>query len=327
MTLTEAARPTALRAWLDAVLIATLLPALAMLVFCVTLSYRIFHPPRKSGRRPPNTSLALTPATVPTTGGLALSAWFSSHPAPKGCVLLCHEWGAHKATKLKYAEFLHAAGYATVLFDLRNHGDSDHDPAWGEMSRRYTDDLQAMAAFIRQHPALGRVPLVVLSFSFSTFPAMHCLTRATAVQPNALIFDSGPAWSEREITSNFLASIGRMYFPGWLRGPVLYPVSARLVAALVSRFLDVAWPPSLEEIRTPMLFICGGADEVVPLRAMQPLVDKAPLAELWLVPDSPHLLAFKLEPEAYRKRVIAFLNEVCSERAPSGGEGDALRPD
>jgi len=313
MPMLEPKKPTIFRWMLDALMLIGIVPVLAMLVFCVMVSYKIYHPPRKHKRRPVNTGMTYDAVTIPTSEGLNLAALLAIPANPKACVIVCHEWGSHKATKLKYAEFLYEAGYATALFDLRNHGDSDADPAWGDMSRRYTDDLQATVEYLRRHPRLGALSVIALSFSFSTFPAMHCLAHRPSARLDGLILDSGPSLNEREIAMNFLRSIGRMYFPAWLRGPLMFPMSAHIVEKLISHFLHVDWPPQLENLHAPMLFICGADDEVAPVEAMRPLSERIPYAEFWLVPASPHLLAFKIEPEAYRRRVLAFLDGICIE--------------
>lgn len=311
MSSTEKSHSSPLRWLLDLLMVLTVLPLLAMVIFCVILSHKIFHPPRKTGLRPPNTSLQLESVQLSTLDGLMLAAWLVQHPAPKGCVVICHEWGSHKATKLKYAEFLYEAGYESVLFDLRNHGDSNIDKAWGDMSRRYTDDLETVITYVSAHPSLRLRPIAVLSFSFSTFPAMHCLAHRQPAKLTALVFDSGPTLSERELAKNFLNSVGRIYFPAWLRGPILFPLAANLAERFVSYFLHVDWPPPITPLNRPMLFICGGGDDIAPLAAIQPLASQVPLGELWVVPESPHLLSFKVAPLDYRKRVIDFLNRAC----------------
>jgi uncharacterized protein len=307
--------------WLgDALLVASLLPLGAAAAFCVALSYKIYHPPRRRNRPAPETSLALDAARIRTRDGVALAAWIARRPEPKGTVVICHEWGSHKATKLKHAEFLHAAGYDVALFDLRNHGESAADRSWGQMSRRYTDDLEAVIQHVAADPELGTRPIAVLSFSFSTFPTMHCRARRDPRGLRALVFDSGPGWDEGEITANFLAHFGKEHFPAWLRGPLLFPFAAGLARRLATRLLHVThWPPALEQVSTPMLFICGEADPIMPPASVRPFARAAPRARFWEVPGAGHLQAYKVDPARYREVVVGFLDEACA--AAPGLEG------
>jgi alpha-beta hydrolase superfamily lysophospholipase len=303
-----------LRWVLDVAMLATVLPVVAAAGFCVFMAYRIYHPARKRGRREPRTSMPIDRARIASSGGLKLAAWIARHPRPKGAVVICHEWGAHKGAKVKYAEFLHEAGYDVVLFDLRNHGESDSDPAWGQMSRRFTDDLEAVLAFVAADPSMGERPIAVLSFSFSTFPALHCRAHRAPKNVRALVLDSGPGICERDVTRRFLENVGRLFFPVWLRGPIMFPIGSALIEYISTALLAVVWPPPLEGVDTPMLFVCGGADPIMPLEAVQPLADLVAASRVWVVPDSPHLLAFKVQPDEYRQEVVQFLDDACTDR-------------
>jgi uncharacterized protein len=294
----------------DLVLAVAVLPLLAIAGYCVMLAFRIFHPPRKQPRGELKTRLVYERFKIQSTDGVSLAALLAVPDRPRASVVICHEWGAHKASKLKYAEMVHDMGCAPLLFDLRNHGESDSDAAWGDMSRRYTDDLEAVVAKVRADERIGHLPLIVLAFSFSTFPAVHCMARRAGKTADGLILDSGPAFDERDTTHRFLGAFSSLLIPRWMQGPLLLPIALRLIEWLVNRFLKVDWPPRSETIKAPMLLICGSADKVVPQTQLRLFADHALNAELRVVDSCPHLLAFMLDKEMYRQWVGGFIDRV-----------------
>jgi len=56
--------------------------------------------------------------------GLEVSGWFIPSAGSDATVLLCHGLGANKSNFLSAVPFLHQAGYKTLIFDFRGHGDS-----------------------------------------------------------------------------------------------------------------------------------------------------------------------------------------------------------
>lgn len=297
----------------DLLMMVAVVPVIALIVYCLILAYRIFHPPRKHNRREPKTGLALQELRLASTDGVALSAFLVRPAVPRATVVICHEWGAHKATKLKYAEMVVEYGCAVLLFDLRNHGDSDSDSAWGDMSRRYTDDLAAAVRTVRADPELGCSPVIVLAFSFSTFPAVHGLAHRPDAAGDALILDSGPVFDEHDITDRFMTQFGATLFPGWLHGPIFFPLAKRLSVALVGHLLCVEWPAAADRLGRPMLLFCGSVDRIAVEPQIRAFADRLSDVTVHTMPECPHLLAFKLAPEQYRQAVLDFIDRICEE--------------
>lgn len=302
--------------WLvDILMTVSILPLVAMAAYCLVLAYRVFHPPRKISRRELKTELALESLRIASTDGAFLSALLSRPADPRATVVICHEWGAHKATKLKYAEMIDECGCAALLFDLRNHGESDRDGGWGEMSRRYTDDLSAAIRTVRNHPDLERKPVIILAFSFSTFPAVHCLACSPDTAGDAMILDSGPVYDTNDITNRFMVQFGPALFPGWMRGPILFPLAKGLTVRLVVHFLHVEWPAPPDRLDRPMLLFCGGADQIAAAEQVRAFAERLPDAQIHTLPECPHLLGFKLAPEQYRQAVGSFIDRICASSA------------
>ena len=67
--------------------------------------------------------------TFPTEDGLEISGWFAPAADARGTVILCHGHPMNRMEMLPWARLLHHAGFHTLLFDFRAHGQSEGKPA------------------------------------------------------------------------------------------------------------------------------------------------------------------------------------------------------
>ena len=83
-----------------------------------------------------------------TKDGLHLKGWYieAKMGYPNKAIVLVHGYGANKIKMLKYAPFLHAAGYDVLLFDLRFHGESEG--RYCSFGYYEQDDIEAAVDFL-----------------------------------------------------------------------------------------------------------------------------------------------------------------------------------
>jgi pimeloyl-ACP methyl ester carboxylesterase len=69
------------------------------------------------------------------------------------------------------------------------------------------------------------------------------------------------------------------------------------------------WPPAARQggSATPMLFVVGDRDAVVPVAQVRAVARRYPRAEVLVVPDTGHLRAIKVDKDAYTATVLDFL--------------------
>ncbi|MGM0823362.1 MAG: hypothetical protein ACQEUY_01410 [Pseudomonadota bacterium] len=81
-----------------------------------------------------------------TTHGLTLEGWwFSTTCVQQGHAILTHGWGSNRTALLPLVPFLLAAGWNVLVFDARNHGNSDED-TFSSMPR-FAEDIDAALAW------------------------------------------------------------------------------------------------------------------------------------------------------------------------------------
>ncbi len=277
----------------------------ASVAFGLFLAYRLYHPYRKPTRKPDLTGLTTRQLRIPSTNGVVLDALFAEAKQSDHLVLITHEIGAFKETKLRIARRLVEAGHHVLLFDLRNHGASSRDRAWWPMSERFTDDIEAALRFARTtFPNVKRITLY--ASSFSTFPALYIVRRDVA-QPDSIVLDSGPAGQVDDVYERLLTHLARWMVPWPFRQPLLFPLVKKSFKLFGLKMLATEWPPDLSLVESDVLFIMNENDPVCPVTEIQKISNKIRRHRVWLCPGADHLQAHRTNPAVYEETLLDFL--------------------
>jgi hypothetical protein len=114
------------RTALNALSAALVAPSVAAYRFAVGYRRRAGFPAHRPPLETPAAyGLPFDVVAVPSDAG-PLPGWFVPAPGgrPAPVVVLVHGWESNRARMLPNARFLHAAGFATLMFDVRGHGDN-----------------------------------------------------------------------------------------------------------------------------------------------------------------------------------------------------------
>ena len=213
-------------------------------------------------------------------------------------VVLVHGFTYCLLGQIKYAALFHELGFDCVLYDHRNHGLSGRAPTtmgayeakdlafvcswararYGEDSILGTLGESMGAATVMLHAGMdARLSFVVEDCGYSSLPALL----GSVLRYRFHL----PAFPVVPIASLFSR----------LRGGVLYRNICPVCA--------------LEKNdSTPMLFIHGDADELVPPKMLQTCYDAKPgVKEKWLVPGARHAGCYVTDPAGYRAHLGRFL--------------------
>ncbi|MDR5898686.1 alpha/beta fold hydrolase [Halomonas vilamensis] len=261
--------------------------------------HRRLHRELAAPREPVETTLnahSLRGETVrfPTQRGRYLEGWWLSAPSPQGHAVITHGWGTNRATLLVLAPLLLEAGWNVLLFDVRNHGNSDSD-TFSSMPR-FAEDIEAALAWL--HKAQTPRPTALIGHSVGAAATLLAASRrddiATVVSVSSFAHPDG-------MMRRWLAEKGVPFFPlGWY---VL-----RYVERVIGHHFDAIAPVNtVGKIHCPVLLVHGENDTVIPPHDAQALAESADNATLRLV-EGGHDLSERLIDHG--DELIAFLRDA-----------------
>ena len=115
----------------------------------------------------------IPPTATPTIGGLYAEQFLPSG-TPKGVVLVTHGYAEHCGRYRELAHVIADAGWATLTYDVRGHGQSPGVRGFIDRFDIYLEDLAAMHAAARQLAPAG-APLVLLGHSHGSLIVLRAL--------------------------------------------------------------------------------------------------------------------------------------------------------
>jgi alpha-beta hydrolase superfamily lysophospholipase len=240
--------------------------------------------------------LAYEDVSFPAADGSTLRGWLVRAEGATAGLVAVHGGGADRREFLRQLPSFHAAGYAMLLFDCREHGISDGTGRGLSAGVRESEDVSAAVRTLRAEPGIGRVAVigtsqggasVILAAArdrdIDAVVAENPFTRADELLPPLIERAGSPPWLARVFTKAALWRIG----PAIERGPI------DVVA-------DVAPRPILFMHGTDDSMIASAQSEALYARAGEP-------KEIWIVEGGRHAALWNADPAEWERRVNAFL--------------------
>jgi len=247
-------------------------------------------------------------------------------PHAKATVLICHGFMCDKYD----VSFLHVLfnSYNSMTFDFRAHGE-DTEGQVCTFGRDESYDVIAAAKFIKNHPELKDVPLIVYGFSMGAASAILAQAREKVFDAMVLDcpFDSTDKLIDRGIKQLKLNIFGyKMQMPGssLLRTYAYNPqVQSFLRAALRtltnfgSNEIPINFGPiypeaAIEHVDVPCFFIACVNDDKAPEEAVIRVYDGAKgFKRCWIDPDGrKHFDTIFRKMHRYNYKVEKFISMV-----------------
>jgi alpha-beta hydrolase superfamily lysophospholipase len=293
------------RTVLVALSLAAAAPSVAAYRFALEYRRRAGFPARRPLLETPTAyGLPFEAVLVPSEAG-PLPGWFVPAPGgrPAPAVVLVHGWESNRARMLPNAAFLHAAGFATLMFDVRGHGENPPE-ALPISAAEFGADTLAAIGLAAARP--GVTAVAVLGHSMGAIGA--AIAAADDPRTAALVLTSTPADPRRLVRRTFQLAGLR------LPGPVAHPLAALSMRVLLRPRGHAASATSASaavgRYPGPVLIIHGALDEIVGAGDARRLERAARRVagrdvELMIMPGARHRWLF--EDPAYRGRIAAFL--------------------
>ena len=265
-------------------------------------AYRLFYPTRYA-IAPPSPVPAYTTHVLTTDDGMPFDVWALEPPTPRGCILLCHGFYANRHQVLGIAEGLRVRGYASVLFELRGHGQR---PGPCTLGVKETGDALRVLHWARTRHSSAILPVGVLGFSMGA--AIVCQVALREPEVKAVVADSIYSQLFPIIQHAVQHEYHLPMFPwAWLTWYTLQVILRTRLAATD----PVAMAPHLHQ---PLLAIQGGEDRrVAPSLSREFYQRWAGPKELWFAQTVGHVGMFAKNPRTYCDRVAGFFDRAFVE--------------
>lgn len=267
------------------------------------------HPPLAT---PADLGMPFETMTVPVDG-LELPAWFiparDGQPGPG--VVLVHGWESGRDRTLPMAQFLHAAGFHCLTFDVRGHGMNEAELlpiSGGEFG---SDSAAAFDALLARPEVTNGA---ISGHSMGGIGAI--LAGAADPRVAAVVATSAPADPYYLTRQTF--RLARLPFPDVVAWPLAWLTTRVYLRPRGHRVSDISARRAIADYRGPILLAHGEDDIVVPRRHFDRLRTALLHARLGDETAGPSLdllvrcgqHSWLYEFEEYRRLVARFLAEA-----------------
>ena len=246
----------------------------------------------------PALASALEEVTFPSADGITLAGWFVPGESPTTIVLM-HGFGENRNQMLPHADFLHEAGYSTLLFDLRSRGESEGDAVTFGYHER--GDLRGALRYLEQRPDADAESVGVLGMSMGGAAAI--MAAADLPQVKAVVSESAFQTVNSAVDSSFEYFINLPAFP-------FSPVTVFIMEQRLGiKAGDIRPVEDVGRISPRAVFIIHGADDVTVVPEDGVALHAAagePKEPLWLIEGAGHAAGIETAPLEYEARVLDF---------------------
>jgi pimeloyl-ACP methyl ester carboxylesterase len=227
-----------------------------------------------------------------TSDGIGLSGWWIPASTGRGffgrtpdfgakTVIVCHGFGADKATQLIVARRLIPAGYNVLAFDFRAYGDSGgRFSTLGDIERR---DVLAAVHWVRtEHPQQAK-RIVGIGIGIGAAALIGAATDPSQDGQSIESLVLYGAYDDLSLLADTVMQDGQLPVMDWLLPRVGLPLASLHAGANLAAFKPAALIPQLWP--RPVFVIHGAYDRIVPFERGQSLFNAAsfPKQYLWLM--------------------------------------------
>ena len=245
--------------------------------------------------------------SMPSRFGYSLIGTFIPNPqASDKTLIFLHGFTESRLAGLSYVNIYLNAGYNLLLIDSRAHGESGGGSVtWGVYEKH---DVDQWVDWLRNRYPTGTIGMHGISMGAAT-ALLHAGLNESNKRVAFYIADSSYADFEALLADQMNQ---RLQLPGNIPPQVLLPY-ANAVAYLRSRFTFGEASPLkiVQQVTTPVLYIHGEADRLVPASMSQQLYSatKGP-RQIQLFPRADHVSSIFTDRSRYRTVVQGFARSI-----------------
>ncbi len=239
----------------------TIISIIIVLLFSFPIIlHRVYRAPRIiEVSTPAQAGMPYTQQFLNSVKNKQLFSWWIPVDDSQSTLIIVHGWGGNAEMMLALAEPFHHAGMNILLYDARNHGQSDSDNF--SSLPRFAEDLSYAVNWIQQKSPQHKIAVM----GHSVGAAASILTASQTNTIDLVIAISGFAHPELLMNRQLV----KPWIPGFLRSLIITYI--QLIIGF--RFDDIAPMNRIKDVHCPVLLAHGTDDSVVPISDMR-LIEK-----------------------------------------------------
>lgn len=270
--------------------------------------------PKPVDRTPAELGLTYEAVEFPATDGVVVRGWFlpgapvedaDGAVAASGTIILAHGFRGNRlepgVPALELARALVGEGFNVLMFDFRNHGESDGDVT--TLGYHEVKDVIGAVQWLRRERAAQAERIGIVGFSMGAVTSIMAASQEPSI--GAVVADSPFSDLRSYLQGNMPVWTGLPNVPfTWTIMAILPP----LIDLQVDQVSPVAVMPDMPQ---PVLLIHADGDTAIPADESRRLAaaGRPERTELWIVRGDRHVGARSVDPAAYDRRVIEFFKE------------------
>ncbi len=307
---TEGTRsPGRLSRWLIAAGCCVALLGLGVLAVGWMGAERAIHQPQRRGLKTladfPELARHAEHVVFPTKTGVRLAGTLF-HGGDGATVIVSHGNAGDQRQMLAFAEFLNAAGFSVLTYDMRDRGESQAlspgaATTFGALEHK---DLISAVDYLVARQDAGSAKIGALGTSLGGSTTL--LAAAEDPRIAAVVDDSGFSSVQDAVATNFERVV---HLPAFPFAPLTIGIASLRTGIDVEKIRPVDVVASISP--RPVLMIHCDEDRVIPIEHSQRLFAAAHQPkQLWTIPGGSHALGHIVATEEYERRVIEFFRNA-----------------
>ena len=244
---------------------------------------------------------------MPSRFGYSLIGTFIPNPqATDKTLIFLHGFSESRLAGLSYLNIYLNAGYNLLLVDSRAHGESGGESVTWGVYEKY--DVDQWVDWLRHRYPAGTIGIHGISMGAAT-ALLHAGLNESNKRVAFYVADSSYADFESLLAAQMNQ---RLHLPGNIPPQLLLPY-ANAVAYLRSRFTfgDASPIRVVQQVTTPVLYIHGEADRLVPASMSQQLFSATKgQRQIQLFPRADHVSSIFTDRSRYRTVVQGFARSI-----------------
>jgi len=237
--------------------------------------------------------------------GYTLKGTYLPSPTPSNnTVILVHGIAGSRLMGLWYAPLYLSKGYNVLIYDSRASGESGGESVtWGYYERY---DLDQWVDWLEDHHPGGIIGIHGVSMGAAT-ALMHAEMNEATHRVKFYVADSPYSDLEELLTQQIDAAVN-LHNPLWVKLLLRYSSFAANWQSGF-RYQDVSPIRSVESVTTPVLYLHGGSDSLVPARMSEQLyLATKGYKEHYVFSGDAHAMAIFNHKAEYRQRITQFID-------------------